>query len=96
MKCNRRLYAGCIIATVSLSAAILSSCRAGSRSNQLYETNNPQKFYLSATGSSFSYTFTCDPRAADGWLFRSAGGTMFIFQPPGGAVQAMTNTATAK
>ncbi len=44
--------------------------------------NNPQKFYLWSTGSSFSYTFTCDPRAADAWLFKSGGGTMFVLRPP--------------
>jgi hypothetical protein len=43
--------------------------------------NNPQKFYLWSTGSSFAYTFTCDPRAVDVWLFRSAGGTMFVLRP---------------
>jgi hypothetical protein len=44
--------------------------------------NNPQKFHLWSTGSSFSYTFTCDPRAVDVWLFRSGGGMMFVLNPP--------------
>jgi hypothetical protein len=33
--------------------------------------NNPDKFYLWATNSSYGYTFTYDPHAADAWLFRT-------------------------
>jgi hypothetical protein len=47
--------------------------------------NNPQEFYLWSTDSSFSYTFICDPRAADLWLLRSCGGTMFVLRPPAGS-----------
>ena len=47
--------------------------------------NNPNDFYLWATDSVFTYTFRYDPRAADGWLFRSAGG-----------VQVATGAATAE
>ena len=67
-----------------------------SRIPESHEHNNPQKFYLCSTGSSFSYTFTCDPRAADLWLFRSGGGTMFTFQPPTSGLQSPTNNSTAK
>lgn len=38
--------------------------------------NNPQRFHLSATGTSMSYSFTYDPRAADEWHFRSGGGAI--------------------
>src|SRR5260221_14033800 len=99
MKCKMCLYAGCIIATLSLLTAIMFSSREVFRSRrhpESHENNNPQKFYLWSTGSSFSYTFTCDPRAADGWLFRSGGGTMFVFQPPTGMLQSRTNNSTAK
>src|SRR5580765_2957431 len=99
MKRNTCLYAGCIIATLSVLTAVLFSSGGvviSSRLPESPENNNPQKFYLWATGSSFSYTFTCDPRAADGWLFRSGGGTMFVFQPPTGTLQSSTNNSTAK
>jgi hypothetical protein len=43
--------------------------------------NNPQKFCLWSTGTSFSYSFTCDPRASDEWLFRSGGGLMLGSDP---------------
>jgi hypothetical protein len=35
--------------------------------------NNPDKFRLWATNSTYVYTFTYDPLAADQWLFESAG-----------------------
>ena len=35
--------------------------------------NNPDKFHLWATNSSYGYTFTYDPHAADAWLFRTVG-----------------------
>ena len=37
--------------------------------------NNPDKFHLWATNSSYTYTFTYDPLAADQWLFRTGGST---------------------
>jgi hypothetical protein len=36
--------------------------------------NNPNTFYLWSGGTSFAYTFTYDPHAADVWLFQSGGG----------------------
>jgi hypothetical protein len=33
--------------------------------------NNPDKFHLWTTNSSYGYTFTYDPHAADAWLFRT-------------------------
>jgi hypothetical protein len=36
--------------------------------------NNPNKFFLWATNSSYCYTFTYDPHAADVWRFESGGG----------------------
>jgi hypothetical protein len=38
--------------------------------------NNPDGFYLCATGRVFSYNFTYDPHAADDWMFRTAEGSM--------------------
>jgi hypothetical protein len=43
-----------------------------------HEGDNPQGFHLWATGSSFSYTFTYDPRKTDHWRFRTDGGTEIL------------------
>jgi hypothetical protein len=45
--------------------------------------DNPDKFYLWATNSSFSYSITYDPHAADDWMFESAGGLLNGSNPPG-------------
>jgi hypothetical protein len=37
--------------------------------------NNPSRFRLCGNSTSFTYTFTYDPRAADVWLFESGGGS---------------------
>jgi hypothetical protein len=36
--------------------------------------NNPRKFHLWVTGSSYQYTITYDPRETDIWMFKSGGG----------------------
>jgi len=36
--------------------------------------DNPQAFYLWATGATFSYSFTYDPRKTDRWRFGMDGG----------------------
>jgi hypothetical protein len=36
--------------------------------------NNPDKFHLVATNSTYNYGFTYDPRAADEWLFHGGPG----------------------
>jgi len=53
--------------------------------------HNPQKFYLLSTGTSFTYSFTCDPHASDAWLFGSGGGNMIGPAPLAG----ITNLATS-
>ena len=35
--------------------------------------DNPDRFHLWATNSSYGYAFTYDPHAADAWLFRTVG-----------------------
>ncbi len=35
--------------------------------------DNPDKFHLWTTNSSYGYAFTYDPHAADVWLFRTVG-----------------------
>lgn len=35
--------------------------------------NNPDKFHLVATNSAYDVSFTCEPRAADEWLFHNGG-----------------------
>ncbi len=56
-----------------------------------HEDNNPQHFYLQSKGSVYTYAFTCDPRAADVWLFTTGGGTMFVLNPPPDAFSSGTN-----
>lgn len=38
--------------------------------------DNPDKFFLWTTNTSFHYIFTYDPHAADVWLFESGGGRL--------------------
>jgi hypothetical protein len=38
--------------------------------------NNPDAFYLCATGDAVSFGFIYDPHAADDWMFRTAGGSL--------------------
>jgi hypothetical protein len=86
MKCNlypqpgRPLLVLCLFITISFFVAfrhLKSSSRVGSGS----VSNNPDKFYLWATNSSFCYTFTYDPHAADVWLFESGGGQIIGAAP---------------
>ena len=37
---------------------------------------NPDAFYLCATGGAVAYGFIYDPHAADDWMFRTAGGSL--------------------
>ena len=36
--------------------------------------NNPNRFFLWGTSTSYRYAFTYDPHAADMWLFECGGG----------------------
>lgn len=47
----------------------------GMRQASQQEDNNPEKFYLVATKSSYTYSFTYDPLAQDQWLFRTGDGS---------------------
>ena len=38
--------------------------------------DNPNKFFLCATGREFSVRYTYDPHAADLWMFRTAEGKL--------------------
>jgi hypothetical protein len=43
-----------------------------------HEGDNPQQFHLWTTGSTFSYSFTYDPRKTDHWRFRTDGGMKIL------------------
>jgi len=65
-----------------LAAAIVFSMIPG-QSVRSFDTfklrgkaDNPDAFYLSATGKMVSYGFIYDPHAADDWMFRTAGGSL--------------------
>ncbi len=94
MKHDRFAQAGYVVAAILICAGawavfngLLQSIPVPARR----EDNNPQHFYLSSTGSAYSYTFTCDPRATDGWLFASGGGTMFVLHLPPDTFGSATN-----
>jgi hypothetical protein len=93
---RRKAFAGAAAALLAVFM-LAPTCFVGrhhSQSNQPLMSqmdNNPQKFHLWSTGSSFSYTFTCDPRAADTWLFKSGGGTMFVLRSPADSGLPLTN-----
>ncbi len=40
------------------------------------KADNPDTFYLCATGKVVSYGFIYDPHAADDWMFKTAGGSL--------------------
>jgi len=46
------------------------------------ERNNPQDFFAWGKGSSVSYSFRYDPRAADEWLFHSGAWLLATSRPP--------------
>jgi hypothetical protein len=84
MKCNPCLHAGPVFAGLLVLAAVWFLTRTSVRSPTTLmdlEDNNPQKFHLWTTGSTFSCAFTCDPHATDIWMFRTAGGTMLVLPP---------------
>lgn len=66
------LFLAAMGVVIAGSRAFLSTGMSASRFN-----NNPQQFHLWSTSNSFSYTFNCDPRMSDEWLFKTAGGTTF-------------------
>ena len=64
------LIIACLGAALIGLLSCFPTCAVGSGS----AANNPNDFYLWSTKSSFTYTFRYDPREADLWMFRSAGG----------------------
>jgi hypothetical protein len=54
-------------------AILLLHVKARVRPQTLNAGNNPNYFVIWQTNSSFQYTFTYDPHAADVWLFQSGG-----------------------
>ena len=66
---------GLILGLLSAVLWIVLSIKLGWLDKRLgHEVNdNPDKFYLFATNSSYNCTFTYDPRAADEWLFHTGG-----------------------
>jgi len=84
MKRHLCRYAGQAFTALLALAAFLLLARISVRfpaSMTGLEDDNPQKFHMWATGCSFSYTFTCDPHAADIWMFQTGGGTMLVLPP---------------
>jgi len=59
----------------------------GARAND----DNPNKFYLFATGKEFSMSYTYDPHAADLWMFRTAEGHLMVSGNGRGISNASTN-----
>jgi hypothetical protein len=71
-----------LLTGVPLAAAVVFSMVSG-QSVQTFGTfklrgkaDNPDAFYLCATGGAVSHGFIYDPHAADDWMFRTAGGTL--------------------
>ncbi len=63
-----------LLVMISLPAIVLVVSRQFSAALESSAVNdNPQKFYLWATGREFSYCFTYDPHQADAWMFRTGG-----------------------
>jgi hypothetical protein len=94
MKRDRFAQAGKIIAAILVCAgawAIFGGLVQSIPATVGPEDNNPQKFYLQPTRFGCVYRFTCDPRAADVWLFRTGGGTMFVLQSQPDAFRFATN-----
>ena len=94
MKSNTRLRTGRAVVVVFLLGAVLLLSIGFIRSVHppaSSENNNPDKFYLRSTGSSFTYTFTYDPHAADAWLFRAGGSTRFSNRAFSGSLENHTN-----
>lgn len=66
-----------LLVIISFPAIILVMSRQFAATPELKAVdNNPQKFYLWATGREFSYCFTYDPHEADAWMFRTAEGKL--------------------
>ncbi len=79
MKCNSLLSRGCfVLVLLSAITGVVGVWQhpKSARASLDRVDDNPQKFYLSLTSTSISYSFNCDPRAADEWLFRTGGGLM--------------------
>jgi hypothetical protein len=78
MNCNLNPWRKCFLAAfgalVAIFLAVASFHFDISGDVQKREiNNNPDKFHLWATNSSYVYTFTYDPLAADQWRFETGG-----------------------
>lgn len=69
------MFISCLFITISFFV-VFTHFKLSSHVGTDKVGNNPNKFCLWATNSSFRYTFTYDPHAADVWLFESGGGHM--------------------
>jgi hypothetical protein len=79
---HRRALLALLLSGIAVAAAIIVPMISG-QSVQTFGTfklrgkeDNPDAFYLCATGGVVSYGFIYDPHAADDWMFRTAGGSL--------------------
>ena len=71
--------ASAALATIITAVATLHLNRSGDVPKRQPD-NNPDKFHLAATNSTYDYSFTYDPLAADQWRFESGG--VIVADPP--------------
>jgi hypothetical protein len=79
MKCNSLVWHGGIFLSLLIAftgVVVVRRRPVSARLSQDQVDDNSQKFYLWRTGTSISYSFNCEPRAADEWLFRTGGGLL--------------------
>jgi hypothetical protein len=89
---RKQLPRGWLFLIPLLAAAgfiIFPSYPASTKKSAVPANGNPQQFHLWATSNSISFTFNCDPRATDEWLFRTGGGMMIAGNP--GITNILTN-----
>jgi hypothetical protein len=75
MKRERSLQFGRIVTALGTVMAVVWLVKIASQPlPPCIGGDNPQAFQLWAKGSTFSYTFTYDPRKTDRWRFGTDGG----------------------
>jgi hypothetical protein len=62
-----------VLVVFAVGIGVVSRGHTGAAGSRM-ENDNPNKFYLYATGKEFLVRYTYDPHAADLWIFRTAEG----------------------